>query len=106
VWATPKTYELFALPQSEEINLDSFLAVVHPEDRSLVSRIITEAMQSGEEPAVEYRVVRPNGDVHWIASRGRTDDNQTAIGSRSGRDQVGTTAGWADSPAGAYRSAS
>jgi len=71
VWATPKTYELFALPQSEEINLDSFLAVVHPEDRSLVSRIITEAMQSGEEPAVEYRVVRPNGDVHWIASRGR-----------------------------------
>jgi PAS domain S-box-containing protein len=71
VWATPKAYELFALPPSEEIKFDSFLAIVHLEDREMVGQIITEAMQSGKESAVEYRIVHPNGDVRWIASRGR-----------------------------------
>jgi len=37
----------------------------------MVSQVIIDAMLSGEESAVEYRIVRPDGQVRWLASRGR-----------------------------------
>ena len=71
VWATEKTYELFGLSPGEEMNLDTFFALVHPEDRETVDQAIQEAMRSGDDSAVEYRIQRPDGSVRWIASRGR-----------------------------------
>ena len=71
IWATPKTYELFGIPPSEEFNLDKFFAIVHVEDREKVRQVIGEAIQTGEESAVEYRIVRPDREVCWLASRGR-----------------------------------
>ena len=47
---------------------DSWLAAVHPEDREVVSqRSHIEQAQGGYE--VEYRIVRPDGDVRWIRDR-------------------------------------
>ena len=71
VWATEKTNELFGLSPRDEMSLDRFFALVHPEDRETVKRTIQEAMQSGHDSAVEYRIQRPDGSVRWIASRGR-----------------------------------
>ena len=71
IWATEKTHELFGLPPREEMNLDIFLALVHPEDRETVRQAIQQAMQSGDDSAVEYRIQRPDGSLRWIAARGR-----------------------------------
>src|SRR5664279_1896751 len=71
IWATEKTYELLGFSSREELNVDKFLVLVHPEDREIVRRAIHEAMRSGDEASVEYRVPRPDGSVRWIASRGR-----------------------------------
>jgi len=71
IWATEKTHELFGLPPGEEMNLDIFLALVHPEDRETVRHAIQQAMHSGDDSAVEYRIQRPDGSVRWIAARGR-----------------------------------
>jgi formate hydrogenlyase transcriptional activator len=71
IWATDKMYELLALSPSEGINLDRFLALVHPEDRVTVRQVIQEAMRSGNDSAVEYRIQRPDGSIRWIGSRGR-----------------------------------
>ena len=71
VWATEKTNELFGLSPREELTLDRFFALVHPEDRETVKQTIQEAMRSGHDSAVEYRIQRPDGSVRWIASRGR-----------------------------------
>ena len=71
IWATEKTHELFGLPPGEEMNLDIFLALVHPEDRETVRQAIQQAMQSGDDSAVEYRIQRPDGSLRWIAARGR-----------------------------------
>src|ERR1039458_8545184 len=71
IWATEKTYELLGLSPSEELNLDKFLELVHTEDRETVRQAIQEAVRSGHESAVEYRIQRPDGSVRWIASRGR-----------------------------------
>ena len=71
IWGTEKTYELYGLSPDEGLDIDKFLAVVHPDDQEMVRRSILEAMQSGEESSAEYRIVRPDGSEGWIAVRGR-----------------------------------
>jgi PAS domain S-box-containing protein len=72
VWATEKTFELFGIPKDESLNLTRFLTLVHPDDRLTVTEAIKEAMESGKETRIEYRILQPDGSLHWIASRGRS----------------------------------
>ena len=71
IWATKKAFELFGLPWAEDFTLEKFLDTVHPEDREAVQEVINDAMRSGKETSTEFRIVRPDGTVRWIASRGR-----------------------------------
>jgi formate hydrogenlyase transcriptional activator len=71
IWATKKAFELFGLPWAEDFTLEKFLDTVHPEDREAVQGVINDAMRSGKETSTEFRIVRPDGTVRWIASRGR-----------------------------------
>ena len=45
--------------------------MIHSEDREGVQRTMRQAMQSGEEIVIEYRVLLADGSIRWIASRGR-----------------------------------
>ena len=47
----------------------SFLEAIHPEDRERV-RLASEAPARGEGLAEEYRVVRPDGSIRWVADCG------------------------------------
>ena len=71
VWVTDKIRELFGFPPHEELHFESFLGRIQFEDRERVQRTVQQAMQSGENFATEYRVLRSDGSVRWIASRGR-----------------------------------
>jgi len=71
IWATEKMYELFGLFPRDGLSLDRFYGLVHPEDQETVRQVIEEAMRSGLDSAVEYRIQRSDGSVRWIASRGR-----------------------------------
>ncbi len=51
--------------------IEAFNASVHPEDLSRVTQALDGAIESGGEYAIEYRVVLPDGDVRWVAARGR-----------------------------------
>ena len=82
VWATDKIRELFDFPPHEELHFKSFLGRIHPEDREWVHQTVQQAMQSGEELIIEYRVLRADGSVRWIASRGRLQ--QATTGKPSG----------------------
>jgi PAS domain S-box-containing protein len=46
-----------------------FLEIIHPEDQERV-RAAIETTRQGENQDIEYRIVRPNGDVRWISDRG------------------------------------
>jgi PAS domain S-box-containing protein len=77
-WVTPRALELMGLPADESMTLDRFLGMVHPEDRESVRRTVQEVVSSNEEGQAEYRIVWPDGTVHWLASRGRsTSDSST-----------------------------
>jgi len=44
--------------------------LVHVEDRARVTELVSESMKTGQQPNMaEWRVVWPDGSVHWIAGR-------------------------------------
>jgi signal transduction histidine kinase len=59
-----------------------FLAMVHPEDRELVSRIVARHRETGVYDDFEHRLVRPSGEVRQVISRGTPihDEGGSAIG--------------------------
>jgi formate hydrogenlyase transcriptional activator len=50
---------------------EGFFNMLHPEDRDRVRGAMEQAVQSGKEVSVEYRIVMPDGNVRWRVSRSR-----------------------------------
>jgi len=69
VWSD-KMRELLDIGADEPISFERFQQCLHSDDRALRERAIAEAWQTGVLRA-EYRVVRPDGELRWISSRGR-----------------------------------
>ena len=70
VWATDAWRELFGYGKSEELEFDAILQRVHPDDRENVRLAQEKALASDGRYDVEFRVLHPDGQVRWIASRG------------------------------------
>jgi formate hydrogenlyase transcriptional activator len=70
VWATAKMRELLHFAPEEDLNYDSFLNAIHPEDREVVSQAVQQALQTKADLRVEYRIVLQDGSLRWIAARG------------------------------------
>jgi len=65
-----KTRELLGVGRDEPISFEQFQLHIHPDDRERRERAIAAAWIGGVH-ANEYRVVRPDGEVRWLSSRGR-----------------------------------
>jgi PAS domain S-box-containing protein len=64
---------LFGLRPGEAVrSLDQFIALVHPDDRAEVIRRCGRCRDGGDDFEMEFRVVYPDGSVHWLYDRGRT----------------------------------
>ena len=48
---------------------DAFLQVVHPDDRAGVVHTMQTAVDGTPHYALDYRVVWPDGSLHWLAAR-------------------------------------
>jgi len=70
-WMGPGIHEMLGLPPGDTLDLERFLHLVHPDDRAAVHAAVAESLQSRVMKTVEYRVVRPDGQVRWIQARGR-----------------------------------
>jgi signal transduction histidine kinase/CheY-like chemotaxis protein len=58
-------------PGSFSGTFDAYLSDIHPEDRESVARSLRSAVDQGTEHHIEYRLVWPDGSIHWIEARGR-----------------------------------
>jgi PAS domain S-box-containing protein len=54
-------------------NLDGYLSRVHPEDRGKTRNVIERALAGGNSFEFEERILRPDGSVRLLASRGRVE---------------------------------
>jgi formate hydrogenlyase transcriptional activator len=77
VWVTAKIRELYPFAPDEKLNAESFLKVIHSEDRERVNQAMRQAVQSGASFIEDYRIELPDGGLRWIASRGRLRLNQS-----------------------------
>ena len=55
------------------ISFEKVLETAHPADQGRLDAAVRKAVATGEEFDVEYRVPASDGDVRWIAARGRMD---------------------------------
>ncbi len=61
------------------------LAAVHPEDRSRAGAAMRQAIEAGTTLHLEFRVVWPDGQVRWLASRSsQVKDAATGMAERIG----------------------
>ncbi|MEE1655270.1 PAS domain S-box protein [Microvirga sp. CF3062] len=65
--------DIFGLPKSEPATYEFWHSAIHPEDRENVVSSVGSLSdpRSGGQIQIEHRVVRPDGEVRWILSRGR-----------------------------------
>mgnify|MGYP003693670125 CR=1 FL=1 len=57
---------LWAAPAGTDPKLAQLPELVHPEDKQIVVKAVAEALRGGPRYDVEYRVVRPNGEVRLV----------------------------------------
>ncbi len=63
--------EIFGLGQERHSACsEEFYALVHPEDREPLRARFAQAWRSREPFVAEYRVIRPDGQVRWLLTRG------------------------------------
>lgn len=58
-------------PGSAPLSPEHYYGMVHPDDRESVVEAVRQAMADGTGHRVEYRVLWPDGSVHWVEGRGR-----------------------------------
>ena len=59
-------------PSTQPVAMDRIRALRHPDDRSRVVAGFQRALDTGSDAyEMEYRIVRPDGEVRWIFGRGR-----------------------------------
>jgi PAS domain S-box-containing protein len=64
-------YRIYGLRPEDPIRtLEQVLERIHPEDRSLMGEAVSGAIRGGDPYDVEYRVIRPTGEVRIVHSRG------------------------------------
>jgi C4-dicarboxylate-specific signal transduction histidine kinase len=69
-WATPRAYAIFDLPHGPDIDIGDLLAVIHPQDRPRVERVLQAARTEDGVSNLEYRIRDRSGGIRWVASRG------------------------------------
>ena len=53
-------------PDAFPATLEGFTALIHPDDRERVTRAVEHSLQDDVPYELEFRAVRPNGDVIWL----------------------------------------
>jgi PAS domain S-box-containing protein len=71
-WGTERALAIFGFMPNEAISIERFETVVHPDDLDHVRSMLERSRHEGGPLNVEFRIVRANGDVHWVSTRGRT----------------------------------
>lgn len=64
--------KIFGFPPQRKITtLDDFTNCLHSEDRERVFALLDQCRREGSNFDMDFRILWPDGSVHWIADRGR-----------------------------------
>ncbi|OGT01173.1 MAG: hypothetical protein A2143_11185 [Gallionellales bacterium RBG_16_57_15] len=66
-----ETYRIFGIPQQQPVDLETFAAATHPDDRDFVLKAWGEAM-AGASYDIEHRIV-VDGQTRWVKERAQIE---------------------------------
>ncbi|MBW4645617.1 MAG: PAS domain S-box protein [Goleter apudmare HA4340-LM2] len=76
VWS-PNMGLIYGLPNHSLCSdIEDFLNLIHPEDQQYLSQVIASSIEAGTEYALEFRVIWPDGSIHWLGGRGQIYCNE------------------------------
>lgn len=68
---TKEVYEIHGvIPGNFSGSLSQYEAMIHPEDRAFVRKEINTSLKGTKPYQVEFRIIRPGGDLRWVSTRG------------------------------------
>jgi PAS domain S-box-containing protein len=62
----------FGSAAEAELSYARLMCSVHPDDRPRTNAALEAALQSGDDYVIEFRNVRPGGELHWVDVRARS----------------------------------
>jgi PAS domain S-box-containing protein len=67
-----RTREIFGVPTDERATLDLAFSLIHPDDRGMAQEAFERAIEPGSDGSYteEKRIVRPDGHMRWISTKG------------------------------------
>ncbi|WP_322821392.1 PAS domain-containing protein, partial [Chloroflexus sp.] len=69
---SPENYPLLGMnPDQDRLSFRTWIERVHPDDRQALQEAIDRAIHGRQEFAVEFRVIWPDGSVHWLRGIGQ-----------------------------------
>lgn len=68
---SPRCCEIFGVPPDTPLNFEFFLECTHPDDRPQIQDAVSSALEQGTKYHEEFRIVWPDGSVHWVDAVGR-----------------------------------
>ena len=63
-------------PRSVPASYETVRAATHPEDRAEMDRLFKETMAAGRPFCCEYRVIWPDGSVHWVEAQAKYESDE------------------------------
>ena len=75
-WWSDELYRIAGLPVGSAVTQERFRDMIHPDDRALFDRAYAAALAEGAAE-IEWRIVRPDGEVREVYSRARTTYDET-----------------------------
>lgn len=75
IWSTDQTNRLFGLTDSQKINFANLEKIIYEEDRERVKQAVEKSMSGNGYYDSEFRIMMPDGQLHWFDSRGRVEFN-------------------------------
>jgi PAS domain S-box-containing protein len=68
-------------PQSFNASYDRFLSFIHPDDREMITGVHQRAYATGEPYQMVERIIRPDGELRYLASNGQVlmDEDGTPV---------------------------
>jgi signal transduction histidine kinase/integral membrane sensor domain MASE1 len=75
VWWSDELYHIYAIPVGTPVSYESYLQLVHPDDRGFVDERVQNAFRTGEPFTFDHRIIRPDGSVRVCHSNGRVEVN-------------------------------
>jgi two-component system, cell cycle sensor histidine kinase and response regulator CckA len=74
--------QIYGLAPNTTLTYEEFVQLIHPEDRDWFHTMTDRAIKEATTCSLEFRIVRPDGTLRWVAGKGQVYLNENNVPTR------------------------